>query len=84
MYNTEKRLVLCQIAEISFWAECLPKSTMSDENDTEHSELPPPEDPETNVYCFGLLLLELISGKVPYSEEQRTLLNWVINYVLDT
>ncbi|KAI5657366.1 hypothetical protein M9H77_26159 [Catharanthus roseus] len=72
-----------KIAEISFWAECLPKSTMSDENDTEHSELPPPEDPETNVYCFGLLLLELISGKVPYSEEQRTLLNWAAEYLHD-
>lgn len=35
-------------------------------------------DPKTNVYDFGELLLEIISGKLPYSEEQGTLVNLVI------
>lgn len=44
--------------------------------DLENSELPPLADPETNVYSFGILLLEVISGKSPYSERE-SLLSWV-------
>jgi len=32
---------------------------------------------ESNVFDFGKLLLEIISGKLPYFEEQGTLVNWV-------
>jgi len=39
--------------------------------------LPPLADPETNVYSLGILLIEIISGKSPYSEEKESLLNWV-------
>jgi len=39
--------------------------------------LPPQQSPETDVYNFGILLLEIISGKLPYSEEQGHLVNWV-------
>lgn len=34
-------------------------------------------DPETNVYDFGLLLLEIISGKLPHSEEKGALVDLV-------
>ena len=70
-------LVLSQIAEISFWTDAATKSKTSGEDDKEHSELPPFADPETNVYSFGILLLEIISGKLQYSEEQGHLVNWV-------
>lgn len=66
-----------QIAEISFGTDTSSKSKNSGENDSEHSELPPFSDPETNVYCFGLMLLEIISGKLPNIEEQAPLVNWV-------
>ena len=64
-----------QIAEISFWAELAAKSRV--ENESEHSELPPLSDAETNVYSFGVLLLEIISGKLHYSKERGPLVNWV-------
>lgn len=40
-------------------------------------ELPPLPDVETDVYNFGVLLLEIVSGRLPYSEEQGHLSNWV-------
>ncbi|CAK9148125.1 unnamed protein product [Ilex paraguariensis] len=72
-----------KIAEISFWKEFLSKSKISGENESEHSELPPLADPETNIYSFGILLLEIISGKLPYSEEQGPPVNWAAEYIND-
>ncbi|KAF3452131.1 hypothetical protein FNV43_RR08228 [Rhamnella rubrinervis] len=66
-----------KIAEIGFW------SKMKSQEDKENSELPPSADPETNVYNFGILLLEMISGKLPYSEEQGPLVNWAAEYLND-
>ncbi|CAK8530723.1 unnamed protein product [Lathyrus sativus] len=37
----------------------------------------------TNVYDFGILLLEIISGKLPQSEEQGSLVNWASEYLND-
>ncbi|GFZ06148.1 leucine-rich repeat protein kinase family protein [Actinidia rufa] len=72
-----------KIAEISFWAELAAKSRVSAENESEHSELPPLSDAETNVYSFGVLLLEIISGKLHYSKEQGPLVNWAAEYLND-
>ncbi|KAI7999581.1 Protein MALE DISCOVERER 1 [Camellia lanceoleosa] len=72
-----------KIVEIGFWAEASSKHKNSGEGESEHSELPPISDPETNVYGFGVLLLELISGKLPYSDEQGPLVNWAAEYLND-
>lgn len=72
-----------KIAEISFWTDAATKSKTSGEDDKENSELPPFADPETNVYSFGILLLEIISGKLQYSEEQGHLVNWAAEYLND-
>lgn len=70
-----------KIAELCFWAETLPKSKKdSDEDDKEHSELPPLSDPETNVYSFGIMLIETISGKRQNSEV-GCLVNWASAYL---
>ena len=69
--------MLSQIAEISFWTDAATKSKTSGEDDKEHSELPPFADPETNVFSFGILLLEIISRKLQYSEEQWHIVNRV-------
>ncbi|KAH7856321.1 hypothetical protein Vadar_000055 [Vaccinium darrowii] len=70
-----------KIVERDFWAELALKPKVSGENESEHSELCPSSDPETNVYSFGLLLLEIISGKLPYSKEQGPLLSWAAEYL---
>ncbi|CAK9152617.1 unnamed protein product [Ilex paraguariensis] len=72
-----------KIVEISFWKEFLSKSKISGESESGHSELPPFGDPETNVYSFGILLLEIISGKLPHSEDQGPLVNWAAEYFND-
>ncbi|KAA8519643.1 hypothetical protein F0562_013912 [Nyssa sinensis] len=72
-----------KIAEICFSTGAASKSKISGENESEHSELPPLADPETNVYSFGILLLEIISGKLPYSEDQGPLVHWAVEYLND-
>ncbi|KAA8515098.1 hypothetical protein F0562_018115 [Nyssa sinensis] len=73
-----------KIAEVSFSIDVASKRRISGESESEHSELPPLADLETNVYSFGLLLLEIISGKLPYTKEQGTLVNWAAEYLNDT
>ncbi|CAN4105605.1 unnamed protein product [Withania somnifera] len=63
-----------KVTELAFWSEIMVKSKFAS-GDLENSELPPLADPETNVYSFGILLLEVISGKSPYSERE-SLLSW--------
>ncbi|KAL3344127.1 hypothetical protein AABB24_023523 [Solanum stoloniferum] len=71
-----------KITEIGFWSELIAKSK-DPRDELENSELPALADPETNIYSFGILLLEIISGKSPYSEEQGSLLNWAEQYLKD-
>lgn len=67
-----------KVAEMNFWRDLTPKSKASAD-----SELPPLIDMETNVYCFGVLMLEIISGKLPYSNEQGPLVPWATQYLND-
>ncbi|XP_057419432.1 protein MALE DISCOVERER 2-like isoform X2 [Lotus japonicus] len=71
-----------KISEISFSTDLLsPVNTPEDES--KKSELPPQSDPDTDVYNFGTLLLEIISAKLPYSEEQGHLVKWAAEYLND-
>ncbi|KAD4179436.1 hypothetical protein E3N88_28027 [Mikania micrantha] len=72
-----------KIAEMGFWKDLISKSNLSADFESEHSQLPPLIDTETNVYSFGILMLEIISGKLPYSEQQGPLLAWAADYVND-
>ncbi|XP_057985341.1 protein MALE DISCOVERER 2-like [Hevea brasiliensis] len=72
-----------KIIEISFLPQDSSKSKSSGDNESAHSTLPPLADVETNVYCFGILLLEIISGKLQYSEEQRSLKKLAAEYLND-
>ncbi|KAK4857850.1 hypothetical protein QYF36_007193 [Acer negundo] len=69
-----------KVAEISFSTQ--PKSKVYSDNE-DNCELPPLADPETNVHSFGLLMLEIISGKLPYSEEHGPLEKWAAEYLSD-
>ncbi|XP_057986176.1 protein MALE DISCOVERER 2 isoform X1 [Hevea brasiliensis] len=72
-----------KIAEISFLPQDSSKSKSSDDNESAHSTLPHLADVETNVYCFGILLLEIISGKLQYCEEQGSLEKLTAEYLND-
>ncbi|XP_047327102.1 protein MALE DISCOVERER 2-like isoform X2 [Impatiens glandulifera] len=54
-----------KIADIGFGQE---SSKNPGEDESEYSELTSSADPESNVYSFGIMLLEIISGKSPYDE----------------
>ena len=41
-------------------------------------------DEKTDVFAFGILLLELISGRRAVNSSQQSLLMWVRTYVHDT
>ena len=45
--------------------------------DLDQSSLPLPAEPETNVYSFGVLMLEIISGRLSESDEEGSILKWV-------
>ncbi|CAH1442873.1 unnamed protein product [Lactuca virosa] len=64
-----------KVAEMSFWRDLMSKSKVSTaDSESEHSQLPPLIDTETNVYCFGLLMREIISGnKGPFLPSQQYL-----------
>lgn len=72
-----------KVAEMSFWKDLIPKSKVSADSESEHSELPPLIDTETNVFCFGVLMLEIISGKLPHSNEHGPLVPWATQYLND-
>ncbi|KAJ7968715.1 putative Receptor protein kinase [Quillaja saponaria] len=71
-----------KIVEVSFGKKVASAQTPV-EDESGHSVLPPLADPETNIYDFGILLLEIISGKLPYSKEQGHLVNWAAEYLND-
>lgn len=64
--------------DVSVWksvSSSRPKASF-DEGET-LLERPSDVDPADNVYSFGMLLLEIISGKLPYSPEEGSLENLV-------
>lgn len=70
-----------KVAEMCFWRDLISKAKVSADSESAHSALPPLIDTETNVYCFGILMLEIISGKLPYSDEQGPLVTWAEQYL---
>ncbi|XP_021816267.1 probable inactive receptor-like protein kinase At3g56050 [Prunus avium] len=38
-------------------------------------------DPESNVYSFGVILFEMITGRIPYSVENGSLVDWAAHYL---
>ncbi|THU62039.1 hypothetical protein C4D60_Mb01t00960 [Musa balbisiana] len=64
-------LLSCSIfaADIDVWKEIFANVKTHGDDDLDHSE-PLSANPANDVYSFGILLLEIVSGKVPCSEEQ--------------
>jgi len=57
------------------WSEIAERSNPGDKNmDPSESSS---ADPGTNVYAFGLMMLEAISGRLLHTEKEGSILNWV-------
>ncbi|XP_027919559.1 protein MALE DISCOVERER 2 isoform X1 [Vigna unguiculata] len=64
-----------KISEIAF-GKNVSSQANTPGHESQKGDLPPHADPETDVYNFGVLLLEIISGKLPYSEEHGNITDW--------
>lgn len=71
-----------KVSEIPFNLEARlnPKKHVS--GDLEQASLLLPPEPETNVYSFGVLMLEIISGKLSFSDEYGSIEQWVYKHSL--
>ncbi|XP_062208295.1 protein MALE DISCOVERER 1-like [Phragmites australis] len=70
-----------KIADVSVWKEVIDKAKTAKEGSSRHSEAP--TDLASNVYCFGALLIEIISGKLPESDDHESMCNWASEYLKD-
>ncbi|ESQ55527.1 hypothetical protein EUTSA_v10024616mg [Eutrema salsugineum] len=70
-----------KVSEIPFNLEARlnPKKQVS--GDLEQASLLLPPEPETNVHSFGLLMLEIISGKLSFSDEYGSIEQWASKYL---
>ena len=66
-----------QVGEVAFSSQTGLKSRKPMSGDLDQSSLPLPAEPETNVYSFGVLMLEIISGRLSESDEEGSILKWV-------
>ncbi|KAI7737397.1 hypothetical protein M8C21_006720, partial [Ambrosia artemisiifolia] len=68
-----------KIACLNFWKEFYPKTKMSGANESLHS--PRNDDKETDIYSFGVLLLEIVSGKHQNIEKLEPLVTWAEQFL---
>ncbi|KAH7672589.1 Non-specific serine/threonine protein kinase protein [Dioscorea alata] len=67
-----------KVSDIRFWCEAKESKLASEELaplDTQGSEL------ENIIYKFGILLLEIISGRLPFCEDNGLLVLWASSYL---
>ncbi|RWW74972.1 hypothetical protein BHE74_00017034 [Ensete ventricosum] len=69
-----------KVTDLSVWNEIVAKQKTSGAGDHDQSESLS-VDPARNVHDFGILTLEIVSGKVPLPEEQESFLNLVAEYL---
>ncbi|TVU35563.1 hypothetical protein EJB05_17459 [Eragrostis curvula] len=72
-----------KIADMSVWQEVYSRGNMPKNDDFVDHHDPVAADPAGNVCSFGLLMLEIISGKPPYSEHKGSLTNLALECIRD-
>ncbi|CAH8345428.1 unnamed protein product [Eruca vesicaria subsp. sativa] len=70
-----------KVSEIPFNLEARLKPKKHVSGDLEQASLLLPPEPETNVHSFGLLMLEIISGKLSFSDEYGSIEQWASKYL---
>lgn len=67
-----------KISDFSFWNEVIAakigKAATVELMETASA------DPESNIYNFGVILLEMITGRLPYSVTDGYIADWALNY----
>ena len=67
-----------KVSEFSFWNDMVVTEIESAGLKNLHT---PSADPESNVYSFGVILFEMITGKLPYSVENPSFEDWASDYL---
>ncbi|XP_076920003.1 protein MALE DISCOVERER 2-like [Bidens hawaiensis] len=67
-----------KIADLNFWKEFYPKAKKSKSNESLHS---PHDDKETDIYHFGVLLLEIITEKHQNPDKLEPLVTWAEQFL---
>ncbi|GAB2284378.1 hypothetical protein Dimus_018832 [Dionaea muscipula] len=71
-----------KIADISFWGNILGEKEIPDEEQSGVCRGDLASSTEENVFCFGILLLEIVMARSPKREE-GSLANWAAQYLSD-
>ncbi|KAF8675734.1 hypothetical protein HU200_003993 [Digitaria exilis] len=72
-----------KMADLSVWHEVYSRGNIPKDDDYVAHHEPVAADITGNVYSFGLLMLEIISGKPPYSEQKGSLANLALECIKD-
>ncbi|GAV88080.1 Pkinase_Tyr domain-containing protein/LRRNT_2 domain-containing protein [Cephalotus follicularis] len=67
-----------KISDFSFWNEIALAEMEAAGNRLSH---PPLTGLESNIYSFGILLFEMVTGKLPYAVESDSLEDWAADYL---
>ncbi|XP_041001111.1 LOW QUALITY PROTEIN: probable inactive receptor-like protein kinase At3g56050 [Juglans microcarpa x Juglans regia] len=67
-----------KISEFSFWNEIVAAEIESAGLKNLYT---PSVDPERNVYSFGVILFEIVTGRLPYSVDNGSLEDWASDYL---
>ncbi|KAL6003166.1 hypothetical protein ACLOJK_023389 [Asimina triloba] len=67
-----------KISDFAFWNDETKSKKCS--CDTELPTMPSSEL-KSNVYSFGVILLEMMSGKLPYSENEGSIVDWASDFL---
>ncbi|VVB08092.1 unnamed protein product [Arabis nemorensis] len=70
-----------KVGDIPFSSQTGLKQKKPMSGDLDQSSLQFSPEPETNVYSFGVLMLEIISGKLSDSDEEGSIIKWASKYL---
>lgn len=67
-----------KISDFSFWIDATAAKMVSPSMELLES---PSGDPQCNIYSFGITLFEMVTGRIPYAVNNRSLADWALAYL---